>query len=83
MKKITGLLIGSALIFNVSTGFAADKTDISKNWICTTNASSSSVEADQQADDKMKNTALSIADAFSFAAAHCRDCTKVTCESNS
>ena len=79
MNKITKLLIGSSLIFTTSFCFAASKTDLATNWTCTTNASSSDSETDKDADKKMSNTS-SAANAFTFAAQNCRDCTKITCE---
>lgn len=47
-------------------------------WVCETNASTSSNPADQKADDMMKK-AMSGKDAFAFAMKHCRDCNKITC----
>ncbi|MGC1182661.1 hypothetical protein [Legionella sp.] len=79
MKGILSLIIGSSLMIATSTVFAATKTDLATNWICTTNASSSSVAEEKAADDQMANTAKSAADAFAFAATNCRDCTKITC----
>jgi hypothetical protein len=76
MKRliIVFFLLGSCV------SFAATQTDMSAKWICTTNASSSDVDADKAADDKMANTAGSAAESFTFAAQNCRDCTKITCE---
>lgn len=77
MKK----LIIASLVLSTSLSFATTVTDISKSsWICTTNASSSEVEKDKAADDKMAKTAGSAASTFAFAAENCRDCTKITCE---
>ncbi|MGQ3888637.1 hypothetical protein ACQUW5_06340 [Legionella sp. CNM-1927-20] len=49
-------------------------------WMCTTNASSSDVQADKMADEKMAQQKMSVEKAFEFAAKNCRDCTKITCE---
>lgn len=76
MKK---LIIGFFIIAS-SVAFSATKTDLHAKWICTTNASSSNVAGDKAADDKMANTQGSAAKSFAFAAKHCRDCTKITCE---
>lgn len=83
MNKISTLLIGSSLILATSIGFAATKTDMATNWICTTNASSSDLDTDKDADKKMSSNASSAASAFAFAAQNCRDCTKITCEAQS
>ena len=77
MKK---LIIGCCLILSSSVGFAATATDLNSKWICTTNASSSDVAEEKAADDKMANTQGSAAQSFAFAAQHCRDCNKITCE---
>lgn len=76
MKK---LIFGLTLLVT-STGFAATTTDMDSKWICTTNASSSSVEAEKTADDKMAKEEGSAKSSFDFAAKNCRDCTKITCE---
>lgn len=47
-------------------------------WVCETNASSASSEADKRNDENMKK-AKSVKAAFDFAMQHCRDCTKITC----
>ncbi|RUR04723.1 hypothetical protein [Legionella sp. km772] len=78
MKKI--MLI--SLFLSSFSLFAVSATDLTKNWICTTNASSSDVAADKAADDQMKNTKGTADASFKFAAEHCRDCTKITCEVN-
>ena len=80
MKKILSVLVGGSLILMTSLSFAVSKTDLSTQWVCTTNASSSEVDADKNADKQMSETAKSAADAFTFAAANCRDCTKITCK---
>lgn len=81
MKNIFNLLVGSVLILGTTGVIAADtKTSLDKNWVCSTNASSSSVAADTSADEQMENSAKSAADAFAFASQNCRDCTKITCE---
>lgn len=83
IMKLYTLVAGSLLISLSTLSFAASTpTDMSKNWSCTTNASSSDVEADKAADDKMANNKATAADAFSLAAKNCRDCTKITCEVN-
>lgn len=78
MKKITSLVLGTSLLIASATGFAVTAMD--SKWMCTTNASSSSVEADQAADNQMQKNAKSAAEAYAFAAKNCRDCTKITCE---
>ena len=80
MKRISSLLIGASFIVMSSAGMAAAVTSLDANWICTTNASSSSLEADKANDKLMSETAKSATDAFSFASQNCRDCTKITCE---
>lgn len=79
MKGIIKLIVVGFFAITASTSMAAASTGMDTNWICTTNASSSSVDADKAADDQMAKTAASAQDAFSFAAANCRDCTKITC----
>ena len=76
MKKV----LLTALLLSSSISFAASTTDMSTKWICTTNASSSDVATDKNADDQMAKKSDSAANAFAFAAKNCRDCTKVTCE---
>ncbi len=82
MKTISSLLMATGLMFVAATSFAA-ATSMSSNWTCTTNASSSDVEADKVADKDMSESVKSAEDAFSFAAKNCRDCTKITCEAKS
>jgi hypothetical protein len=79
MNIIKGLIIFCALAV-VTTSSMAAPSRLTGNWTCTTNASSSDVKADKAADDKMAKNQRSGAAAFAFAAAHCRDCTKITCE---
>lgn len=80
MKGIN-YLIGTGLLVLISTTSMADSiTKMNANWICTTNASSSSIESEKAADDKMAKNAVSAVEAFNYAAANCRDCTKITCE---
>jgi len=78
------VIVGAALMLTSLVGFAntdaVHKTDMHKNWTCMTNASSSDVKADQDADKKM-STAGSVDKNFKEAKKHCRDCTKITCES--
>lgn len=83
MKGIKHLLVAGIFVLATTTTMAATKTAMDANWICTTNASSSSVEADKAADDKMAKSATTAADAYAFAASNCRDCTKITCEAQS
>jgi len=79
--KILPIIIGIAYMATSAAVMAVDtKTVMDKNWTCTTNASSSSVDADKNADDQMEKTTQSASAAFSFAASHCRDCTKITCK---
>lgn len=81
MKGLLTLFAGSVLFFGASVAIADDApTSMATNWTCTTNASSSSVAADQAADKEMDEVKKSAADAYAFAAQHCRDCTKITCE---
>ncbi|WED44008.1 hypothetical protein [Legionella cardiaca] len=96
MKGILTLLASSALFLLASVSYATDTTtttttapatgtttvgtSLDNNWTCSTNASSSSVAADQAADKEMSETKKSAADAFAFATKNCRDCTKITCE---
>lgn len=82
MNKMTTLLIGTGFVLMTSVGFATAVTSLDKGWMCKTNASSSDVEADKMADKEMGETAKSAADSYAFAAKHCRDCTKITCEVN-
>ncbi|HRD69670.1 MAG: hypothetical protein Q8M40_09510 [Legionella sp.] len=81
MKGISSLLIAGGLFFVTATGFAAP-TSLTSNWICTTNASSSDTEMDKAADKQMSETPKAAAEAYAYAAQHCRDCTKITCELN-
>jgi len=83
MKNILNLVIAGFFVITASASMAATKTAVDSNWICTTNASSSSEDADKAADDKMAKAASSATDAFAFATANCRDCTKITCEAQS
>ncbi|KTC87697.1 MULTISPECIES: hypothetical protein [Legionella] len=80
MKKTFSLVVGAGLILAASASFAATKTNLTNNWICTTNASSAATDVDKAADDKMAKTAASAAKAYAYAAQNCRDCTKITCE---
>lgn len=79
MKGIS-IIFGASLLLSSTMALAADKTATDANWICTTNASSSSVQADQDADKQMSETKKSAAEAYAFAVMNCRDCTKITCE---
>jgi len=83
MKNIQNLVIAGLFIVTASTSMAAEKTELHSRWICTTNASTSSVDSGKAADDKMAKTQTSAASAFAFATANCRDCTKITCEAQS
>lgn len=79
MKKITAMLIGVGLSALAFTSIAAT-TSLDNNWTCKTNASSSSVASDKEADKQMSESAKSAGEAFAYAAKNCRDCTKITCE---
>ncbi len=81
MNRISSLLLGTGFVLIAATGFAGT-TSLDGHWTCTTNASSSSVDADKNADNEMSEKAKSASDAFAFASKHCRDCTKITCESD-
>ena len=81
MKMYT-VIAGSCLMVLSSLTFAASPTDLTKDWSCTTNASSSDVAADKTADDQMAKDKTSADKAYAFAAKNCRDCTKITCEVN-
>ena len=83
MKGMKQLMVAGFFILATTTSMADTKTAMDANWICTTNASTSTVEADKAADDKMAKSATSAADAYAFAATNCRDCTKITCEAQS
>lgn len=83
MKNIRNVIVAGLFIITTTSSMAETKTAIDTNWICTTNASSSDVATDTEADNKMKNTSASAADAFAVAMANCRDCTKITCEAQS
>ncbi|MFC3909530.1 hypothetical protein ACFORL_10660 [Legionella dresdenensis] len=76
MKK----LVLAMCVLGSSAVFAASTTDMSKNWTCTTNASSSEVASDKAADDQMANARGTASSSFDMAAKNCRDCTKITCE---
>jgi hypothetical protein len=82
MKRISSLLIGTSLVFMASSVIAAGSTSLDANWTCKTNASSSSNDADKQADKQMSKNAKSASEAFNYAAQNCRNCTKITCETN-
>lgn len=74
------ILLSSGLLIASSFAYCASSTDLTTKWICTSNASSSDKADDQKADEHMKSIQGSAADSFAFAAKHCRDCTKITCE---
>ncbi|KTD22871.1 Uncharacterised protein [Legionella lansingensis] len=80
MNGVLKLVLGGLLLATMASGFSASRTDLTKNWICTTNASSSADAAEQAADKKLSETKASANNAFASAAANCRDCTKITCE---
>lgn len=80
MKRTIALLFSVAFIFGVSNVNADDKsTAMDANWTCTTNASTSATDTEKDADKQMSD-AKSATEAFAFASANCRDCTKITCE---
>jgi hypothetical protein len=79
MKDLLGVLFICSVLIS-STAFAVSKTNMNSNWTCTTNASSSDKSADKAADEKMSKHAASAHKSFKFAAKHCRNCTKITCE---
>ena len=76
MKK----LFLAILVLSSSTVFAASQTDMTKNWICTTNASTSDVAAQKAADEQMSKAKGSAAAGFNNATQNCRDCTTITCK---
>ena len=80
MKGMIKLIAAGIFVMVATTSIAATKTKLHSHWICTTNASSSSIKADKAADDKMAKTEASAKAAFALAASNCRDCTKITCE---
>ena len=85
MNGMKSLLIAGLFVFGSTASMAAlmapnTKTALDASWICTTNASSSSVDADKASDDKMAKSSGSAAETFAYAASNCRDCTKITCE---
>ncbi|STY31094.1 Uncharacterised protein [Legionella wadsworthii] len=73
-------LIMCFFILSASLSVAATQTDLKSKWVCTTNASKSDDYKESVADDKMGHTQNSAKQSFAFAAEHCRDCTKITCE---
>lgn len=75
------LLIGGILISTLSFAHTNTHSNLNNNWYCTTNASSATSDADKASDDKMAKNYSSANKSFEFAAQHCRDCTKITCES--
>lgn len=79
MKLVAHFILGGLFIAVSTLTFAAG-TSLDANWICTTNASSSTVDTDKAADDKMAKTAGSATDSFAFASSNCRDCTEINCE---
>lgn len=83
MKGILNLIIASIFVLVASTSMAATKTAMDSKWICTTNASSSSLEADKTADKQLASKSSSATNSFAAAAKNCRDCTKITCEAQS
>ena len=83
MKGIINLIIAGVFVLATTTSMAATKTGLDLNWICTTNASSSDLKAEQAADTKMGKTEKSASGAFAVALKHCRDCTKITCKAQS
>jgi hypothetical protein len=83
MKKILFAL--SFLIINSGPAIAVSNqppTSLDEKWTCTTNASSSDIDADKTADDYMAQAQGSASKTFDFAASNCRDCTRITCESH-
>ena len=80
MKGFSVILSGFLLLSATVAIADTTKTATDTNWICTTNASSSSIQADQDADKQMADTKKSAAEAYAFAVMNCRDCTKITCE---
>lgn len=88
--KAYKLIVTSCLISFCSFTFAAEatadhqkavtKTDLSKNWNCTTNASTSNTAEDKKADEDMSKNKSSLKKSIGLAEKHCRDCTKITCE---
>jgi hypothetical protein len=83
MKNIKNIIVAGFFIITTTSSMAATKTVVDSNWICISNASSSDVATDIAADDRMNNISASAVDAFAFATANCRDCTKITCEAQS
>lgn len=79
MKGIINLIVTGVFVLATSTSMAATKTNLDSNWICTTNASSSSIDAEKATDAQMAKAASSAVDAFAFASSNCRDCTTITC----
>lgn len=81
-----GIHIFFSLVLCLLSGvvMASNATDMHKTmmmkhqWICETNASSSTNAADQKADEMMKKGMPGKA-AFDMAMKHCRDCDKITC----
>lgn len=82
MKGLFNVILAGVFVVTASTSLAAT-TKMQSSWVCTTNASSSSVDSEKKADDKMAKAKKSVSSAFAYAKAHCRDCTKITCEAES
>ncbi|HHF7350065.1 TPA: hypothetical protein ACPSKE_003284 [Legionella feeleii] len=80
MNSLFKIILGGFLAVASTCLVAGSTTDMSKDWTCTTNASSATTDADKAADDKLANTKDSATSSFSSAAQNCRDCTKITCE---
>lgn len=84
MKGLSSIILGTVLCLSSVSAFAKHhnnhESKDSHQWTCTTNASSSDVQADKDADEKMKTKAGSAMDSFKFAKKHCRDCTQITCD---
>jgi hypothetical protein len=79
MKKL--ILIGAtalSLTAFIAMSHAGD-TKMHKKWMCETNATKSSNQAEMKADESMAKMARSAKDAFDYALKHCRDCTKISC----
>jgi hypothetical protein len=80
MKGISHLMMAGLLVLVTTASMAGTKTSMGSHWICTTNASSATTDAEKKSDDKMAKHATSASSAFNAASKNCRDCTKIECE---
>ncbi|KTD00625.1 hypothetical protein [Legionella feeleii] len=65
MNSLFKIMLGGFLAVASTCLVAGSTTDMSKDWTCTTNASSATTDADKAADDKLANTKDSATSSFS------------------